>query len=358
MAGCTAMPRGAGFQNEVIDVALKAEEKGEVAPFQVFPIQEATLPQLSHWPSAGGLDGRWLSRADNPPTVLIAPGDRLAVTIWDSSDNSLLMPTGQRSSTLQTLTVSAAGRVDLPYVGMLRVQGMSPERARAVIEDRFAAVVPDGQVQVVHEPGRGNTVSLVGGVNSPGTYPMPDQSFSVLQLLSDGGGVKDGMQNPQVRLMRRGTMYRISVDRLYDSPANDAPLRPGDRVIVAEDDRYFLALGAAGAESEHPFPRPRITALDALAIVGGVNDDRADPKGVLILREYSKKAIRTDGSGPTHSRVVFTLDLTTADGLFSARHFQIQNGDLVYVTESPVTGARNVLTLIRASVGLSNAVGF
>lgn len=357
LSGCGAMPRGAAFQNEVIDVALKAEARGEEAPFQVFAIQEATLPQLSNWPAGAGLNGNWPKRADNPPTILIAPGDQLEVTIWDSSENSLLLTRGERSSRLQTLTVSAAGRVDLPYVGSIRVQGMSPERARATIEEQFAEVVPGGQVQVLHQPGRGNKVSLVGGVRTPGTYPMSDQSFSVLQLLSDGGGVREDLRNPQVRLMRGGSMYRISVDSLYASPANDAALRPGDRVIVAEDDRYFLSLGAAGAEAQHAFTRPDVSALDAMAIVGGVNDFRADPKGILILREYPAKAVRRDGRGPTHKRVVFTLDLTSADGLFSARHFHIQTGDLVYVTENPIAGARSVLSLVRSSVALSNALG-
>lgn len=357
VAGCTALPRGAAFQTEVLKVAEDAAQEGVAPPFQVFAIQRTTLPQLSSWPAGKSLEGSWPNRADNPRTILIAPGDQLEVTIWENSDNSLLLTQGERSSQLQTLTVSASGRVDLPYVGSLRLQGMSPERARAIIEERFESVAPGAQIQIGHKPGRGNTVSLVGGVASPGTYPMSDQSFSVLQLLSDGGGVRPGLTNPQVRLMRGSTMYRISVDRLYDSPANDAALRPGDRVIVAEDQRYFLSLGAAGAESQHDFTKPHISALDAMAIVGGVNDFRGDPKGILILREYPRSAVRADGRGPTHERVVFTLDLTTADGLFSARNFQIHSGDLVYMTESQLAGAQTVIGLIRSTVGLGTAVG-
>ena len=357
LAGGTALPRGAAFQKEVVDVAVQAEKKGEPAPFQVFAIEEGTLPLLADWPGGGGLDGGWPSRASNPPTVLIAPGDTLNVTIWDSSENSLLMTAGERSSQLQTLVVGASGRVSLPYVGSLRVQGMSPDRARAVIEDRYADVAPGVQVQIVHAPGQGNKVSLVGGVGAPGTYPMPDRSYSVLQLLSEGGGVSDGMRNPQVRLMRGGKMYRVSVKRLYASPSADATLRAGDRVIVAEDERYFLSLGAAGAEAQHYFPKSEVTALDAMALIGGVNEGRGDPKGILILREYPADAVRADGRGPTHQRVVFTLDLTSADGLFSAGKFHIQSGDLVYATESRLSGVGTVIGLVRSSVGLASATG-
>jgi polysaccharide export outer membrane protein len=47
--------------------------------------------------------------------------------------------------------------------------------------------------------------------------------------------------------------------------------------------------------------------------------------------------------GPPQERVVFTLDLTKADGLFSAGKFLLQSGDLVYVTESPLGTANTIV---------------
>jgi polysaccharide biosynthesis/export protein len=51
--------------------------------------------------------------------------------------------------------------------------------------------------------------------------------------------------------------------------------------------------------------------------------------------------------------VVFTLDLTSADGLFSAGQFRIHSGDLVYATESPVTRAQTILSLIGSAFGVA-----
>src|SRR5690606_31991257 len=116
---------------------------------------------------------------------------------------------------------------------------------------------------------------------------------------------------------------------LLKDPALDTTLRGGDKVYVEPDERYFLSLGAAGREAQIPFPQDRITALDALALIGGLNDGRADAKGILILRDYPAKALRTDGSGPTKRRTVFVIDMTTADGLFSAGEFAIQPKDVV-----------------------------
>jgi polysaccharide export outer membrane protein len=47
--------------------------------------------------------------------------------------------------------------------------------------------------------------------------------------------------------------------------------------------------------------------------------------------------------------MVFTIDLTTADGLFSARQFEVQSGDLVYVAESPLTAANSVVGIIASA---------
>ena len=62
--------------------------------------------------------------------------------------------------------------------------------------------------------------------------------------------------------------------------------------------------------------------------------------------------VRSDGKGPSHTDVVFTVDLTSADGLFSAKRFYIQPDDVVLVTESPVTKAQTIFGLIGSAFGL------
>ncbi|MEL6960378.1 MAG: polysaccharide export protein, partial [Pseudomonadota bacterium] len=134
----------------------------------------------------------------------------------------------------------------------------------------------------------------------------------------------------------------------------DTTLQGGDKIFVEEDDRTFLSLGAAGTEAIHPFPTANVSALDALSIVGGLSDERANAKGILILRTYPTHLVTADRSGPDHPRTVFTIDLTSADGLFSAGQFYIEPGDLIYVTESPVVGARSVLALLGSVLGIVN----
>lgn len=255
---------------------------------------------------------------------------------------------------IQALEVAPDGTIFLPYVGDTPVAGMTLQVARKTLHEAIERIVPSSQVQLTMAEGRSNSVDLIGGVGAPGSYPMPDRNFTLLNLIALGGGVQTGLTNPQVRLIRAGDIYGTSIARLYADPRRNTLLRGGDQVIVEEDRRYFLSLGAAGQQSQHRFVQDDISALDAISIIGGVESRRGNPGGVLILREYPQNALRADGTGPNQSRVVFTLDLTSADGLFSARNFHLAQGDLVLVTESPITSAQTIFGLVGAVFGLAN----
>ena len=350
LAACS-LPRGAAVESEI----LRDHDTDQVN-FAVYPVTRALLPTVAQWPLVGERHLNWISASHGSNSQIIRPGDMVSIIIWDSSENSLLTNDGSRQVALGDVPVSAGGSVFVPYVGEVRVSGLSPDRARARIQDALEPISPSAQVQLTMAEGRGNSVDLVGGVRSPGSFPLPNRNFTVLSLIAAGGGVSESLDNPQIRLKRGGRIYGTSVDRLYKEPQLDTLLTGGDQVIVEEDERYFLSVGAAGTEALHPFTKDIVTALDAVSIIGGVNDNRANAQGILILREYPQSALSAGARGPRKSQVVFTLDLTSADGLFSARNLRIAPGDLVYVTESPVVATRTVFGLIGSAFGLATTV--
>lgn len=349
LAACDALPRGAAVEREIVEVV-----QGEVADFAVYPVTRAFLPTVAEWPATGERHLRWIPTSGGARTQVIAAGDQLRLTVWDSADDSLLTD-GAASTVINALTVAPDGTIFIPYVGNVRVSGMTAQLARQHLQEEIDVVAPSAQVQLEVVEGRTNSVDLVGGVGAPGRLPMPDRNYTVLNAIADAGGVRPGMDNPQIRLIRAGSIYGTSIDRLFAEPGLDTLLTGGDRIIVEDERRTFLALGAAVNQSQHAFPQDRVTALDAMAIIGGVESSRGDPGGVLILREYPTSAVRGDNRGPDQSRVVFALDMTNADGLFSARNFRINPGDVVLVTESPVTGVQTILGLVGSAFGVVNA---
>ncbi len=345
LTACGTLPRGAAVEREIL---LNADQPS--ADIAVYPVTRAFLPSIASWPSNGSRNYSWIGQSHGSNAQVIRPGDSLDVLVWDSGENSLLTGPEQRVANLPSLRVSETGTIFVPYVGKIKVSDRTPDSARALIQRQLEAIVPSAQVQLTMVEGRSNSIDLVGGVNAPGNIVMPDQNFSVLAALSAGGGVNAALKNPQLKLVRGHNIYATSVSRLFDNPKLDTRLQGGDKIIVEDDRRYFLSLGAAGQEAQFDFNRDDVSALDALAIIGGVNDNRADPQGILILREYQQSAV--DAGGPGKTRVVFTLDLTSSDGLFSARNFHLQSGDLVLATESQITNTRTVLGLIGSAFGL------
>lgn len=351
LAACSSLPRGAALQSEVLQAADGDPDAGVPPQFAVAPVTQALLSTYDDWPRVGERTYDWIRRVDQPANRIIAAGDSLTFTIWSTEENGLLTAPGQRFVKMDNIRVSPSGSVFLPYIGTQRVSGMSPERARRVIEEKYIEVTPSAQVQIELTEGRQSTVSLVGGVGAPGVYPLADQNVTILAMLAQGGGVGTSLNNPQLRLHRGDRVYGTSLNRLYETPSMNTTLRGGDRIIVEPDDRFFLSLGAAGTEAMHTFPKDSVHALEALSIIGGVSDSRADPQGILVLRDYPRSAVGP--GGPSHERVVFTIDLTSADGLFSAGQFHLQSGDLVYATESPVTSAQTIFGILGSALGLS-----
>lgn len=360
LAGCS-LPRGA-----VNGYALLASASDQATPgdYAIYQVTKPFLSVVADWPVTGaGPRGGWLSGGASGGTRVstIKPGDVLDLTVWDNSETSLLASSGQKVVPLTKITVAPDGKIFVPYLDRVPVAGRTVETARAELQTQLTAIAPSAQVQLSFSAGRRNSVDAIGGVGSPGSYPLPDGGLTVLGLIATAGGVSPSLAQPIVRLVRGGNSYVTTLSRLYENPALDTGLQGGDQIIVVPESRTFVALGAAGKQQIVPFPDDPLNALTAIAAIGGVNASRGDPKAILILRQYARQSVRDGISGPGAERTIFVLDLTTADGLFSAGRFLVNPDDVIYVSESPVTTFQTIASLVGSVFGLtaqvSNASG-
>ncbi len=348
--GACTLPRGAAIDREVL-----REAKSGPATFTVVPVTRASLPGISKWPVTGWSGGyRWLSGGGGPGSAYIKAGDRINLVVWDSQDTSLLTSPGQPATNLPDIEVSPAGTIFVPYVGEVRVNGMTQSQARLEVQDALRTISQSAQVQLQVVAGQGNTVDMVSGVAKPGSVALQNRSVTLLSLIAQSGGISSALKNPLVRLVRGRNTYEIRAEDLFSSARRNITMRGGDKVIIEEDDRYFVALGATGTEELVYFDREHITTLEALSMVGGLQDSRANLQGILILREYPEGATSPPReNGPVLRQVIFTFDLTTADGLFAARKFRVNPNDTVIATESPVGPARTVISMVGALLGIN-----
>ena len=334
-------PAGAPIQAEIL-----AEAKTENPSFEVVAVTRANLPRIESWPSTGWRGHyRWLTAGGGGPTNLIQAGDRIALVVWDSQENSLLIERTSKATNMEGIVVSPGGTIFVPYVGEVVVNGLSPGAARQVVQREIERIAPSAQVQLELKPGTTNSIDLVRGVASPGPVPLPSRNYTILNAISAGGGISTSLRNPLVRLIRNTKTYEIRAETLLADGTRNIAMRGGDKIIVDEDKRYFVAAGATGDEIIE-FDREHITAIEALSMAGGLTASRANPRGILVLRDYPASAVHRDGvGGPKTAQVAFTVDLTSADGLFAAREFKINPGDLVMVTEAPMVTVAQVIAV-------------
>ena len=295
----------------------------------------------------------------------IASGDVLAVTVYENvRDDPLLGNTGQRVSQLTEVQVDGQGFIFIPYAGRIKAAGNSVEAIRGAITRKLDAQTPDPQVQVARVAGDGSTVTINGSVATPGVFPIEQPTRTLAAMLARAGGVAIDPATALVRVTRGGQTGKIWLKDLWANPTMDIALRPGDRIVIEEDQRKFTALGATGSQTVVPFESESLSAIEALATVGGLQTMAADPTGVFVFRNEPAaiaNAVLSRSDLQGDQRVVYVLDLTAPTGMFEARDFLIRDGDTVYVTEAPYVQWNKTLSVLTGSAGaaasLSSAAG-
>ncbi|SMX37378.1 polysaccharide biosynthesis/export family protein [Octadecabacter ascidiaceicola] len=279
----------------------------------------------------------------------IRPGDVLGLTIWENVRDPLLVPPGQNATVLEEVQVDGSGFIFMPYAGRIRAAGNTPEAVRRIITAKLEEQTPDPQVQVRRLAGDGSTVSVVGAVGAQGVYAIERPTRTLASMLARAGGVAIQPEIAQVTVVRGSHSGKIWFEDLYDHPGHDIALRAGDRIFVEQDTRSFTALGATGSQSRVAFESQTISAIEAIAQVGGLATNLADPTGVFVFRnepeEIANQLVgRSDLVGT--QRVIYVLDLTEPNGMFMARDFAIRDGDTVFVTEAPFSQFNKTISAV------------
>jgi polysaccharide biosynthesis/export protein len=351
VAGC-ALPRSGPNKREIFEGSI--QKSGDAF---VVTVNDRVTRATSVVPSLGfSSDFR---NAGIVGSDTIQPGDTLGLTIYENVDDGLLAGEGTNASVLDEVQVDGSGFIFIPYAGRVRASGNTPERLRQIITEKLDAQTPDPQVVVRRLAGDGSTVSIAGSIGAQGVYPIERPTRTLSSMLAAAGGIVIEPEIAQVTVIRGGKRGQIWFQDLYKNPQMDIALRGGDRILVEQDTRDFTALGATGSQRRVAFESQTLSAIEAIAQVGGLSSGLADPTGVFVFRnetpEISNAVLgRDDLQGD--QRFVYVLDLTEPNGMFLARDFAIRDGDTVYVTEAPFVQWSKTLGAITGTLGTAGAV--
>lgn len=347
VASC-GLPRSGPTKREIL--AGSVDEQGNAF---VVPVTPAVIRATATQPSFGFSAA--FQQAGLVGSDTLASGDILSIIVYENvKDDPLLGNTGQRVSVLTDVQVDGQGFIFIPYAGRIKAAGQTPEGLRQTITRQLEDQTPDPQVTVARAAGDGATVSISGQAAGNGVFPIEAPTRTLANMLAKSGGVSIDPDVAIIRVTRGRHSGKIWLKDLYENPGLDIALRPGDKIVVEEDSRSFVALGATGGQSLVPFESESLSALEAIATVGGLSTMSADPTGVFVLRDEAESTAnavlgRSDLIGD--QRIVYVLDLTDPTGLFEARDFQIRDGDTLYVTEAPFVQWQKTLSAITGTTG-------
>ena len=283
-------------------------------------------------------------------TYVVNPGDVIEISVWEASP-ALLFGTapsfaglsavsgGTKNTSLPEQMIAKDGYITMPFAGRIKVAGKTLATIEAEIVDalRGKANYP----QVIARLTRNSTtnVTVVGEVSKSIVLPLTPRGERLLDAIAEAGGVKQPIEKTTVQLSRNSVVRTMPLEKIIQDPKQNIRLSPGDVITTFFQPYSFTALGATGKNDEINFVAQGISLTQAIARVGGVQDQRADVKGVFIFRfeepgaltlAQAPKATNEDGKIP----VVYRLDLSDPSAFFVAQNFKVKDKDVLYVANA------------------------
>lgn len=347
LAGCAGVvPRSGPTKGEIVGSATQRNGNSHVVVVNQSVARAAEYAEPLGFPSAFRKAGRMEPDA-------IQPGDVLSMTIWENVSEGLLGVAGAPAP-LAAIQVDDAGMIFVPYAGRLEAAGKTPDQLRDELTTVLAAKTPDPQVTVARAAGNGATVSVSGKIGQQGVYPIERPTRNLSAMLARAGGVTVETEIAQVTVLRGTQRGKIWFNQIYTAPSNDIALRAGDRILVEADDRYYTAIGATGRQTRVRFESQKLSAMEALAQVGGLSSNKADPTGIFLLRNEPEAIARKVLNQPSLTgtqQVAYIFNLTEGAGLFVARDFTVRDEDTIYITEAPISQFNKAISALFGSLG-------
>jgi len=107
--------------------------------------------------------------------------------------------------------IDQAGEIDFPVIGKIKIAGLSPEETRVLIRERLAEYLKDPIINIRLQ---NFTITVLGQVNRPGTYPVVGERITILEALGMAGDLNIKGMRDNVMVIRDfdGTKVYTRID--------------------------------------------------------------------------------------------------------------------------------------------------
>lgn len=299
--------------------------------------------------------------------AVVGSGDVVDIGIWEAPPAVLFGSAGgdarlsssnstARGTTLPEQMVGRDGMLNVPFVGQVRAAGRTTQEIAREIDRRLVGKAHQPQTIVRIIRNANNNVTVVGDVSSSGRVQLTAKGERLLDVLAAVGGVKQPVGKMTIQITRGDRLASMALETVIREPRQNIRLQPDDVVTALFQPFSFTALGATTRNEEVPFEGTGINLVQALGRVAGLQDSRADVKGVFIFRFEDPAAIdpvlaagarsTPDGKIP----VIYRVNLKDPATFFVAQSFPIRNHDVLYVSNAPLADIQKFVNVISSTI--------
>ena len=163
----------------------------------------------------------------------IMPKDVLSITVSTinpdaSKPFNLIVPTvvaGEITTTttqpvMQSYLVNNDGTIDYPIVGVIKVAGLTKTECEAMILEKIRPYMADSEKPIVTVRMSSYSISVLGEVKTPGSFPVSREKINVFEALAMAGDMTIYGVRDRVRLIREDATGKKEIHLLDLTDAN------------------------------------------------------------------------------------------------------------------------------------------
>lgn len=168
---------------------------------------------------------------DSPQSTekILQPNDKISISIWgheDLSVGSVHNIYNVQEETGKWLMIDANGEVNLPQIGITKLEGLTLNEAKSLLEKAYSKFVVN---PIINLRILSNEVTIIGEVQRAGIYLFSADNIRLADLVAKASGFTDYSKTTKIKIIRGKESFVID---MTNTSLSDTRVYPNDIVYI------------------------------------------------------------------------------------------------------------------------------